>query len=152
MHHFRQRVGYAARADIMYRQYRIGVSQRTAPVDHLLRAALHFGITALHRIKIEVFLIGAGVHARRRTATETDQHAGAAQLNQQRARAGFFFERMTRRDIAHAARDHDRLVIAAHFTRDVLFIRTEIARQIRPSEFVVERGPANWAFKHDLQG
>ena len=85
VHQFRQRVGHAARADVVYRQDRIVGAHLPAAVDHFLRAALHLRIAALHRIEIEILGIGAGVHAGCGAAAQTDQHAGAAQLDQQRA-------------------------------------------------------------------
>ncbi len=151
MHQFRQRIRQAARADIVNRQNRIRIRQRAATVDDLLRAPLHFGIAALHRIKIQIRQIGAGVHARRRAATQANQHAGATQLDQQRSGRRIEFAHMTRGDIAYAARNHDRLVIAAHFAGHVLFIGAKVAREIRPAEFIVERRATDGAVDHDLQ-
>ena len=48
MHEFRQRVRQAARADIMYGEDRIGLTQTTAGIDDLLCTPLHFRIAALH--------------------------------------------------------------------------------------------------------
>jgi hypothetical protein len=55
------------------------------------------------------------------------------------------------RDVAEAARDHDRLVIAVHLPADVLLVHAEIAAEVRTAEFVVERGAAERAVDHDLQ-
>ena len=44
-------------------------------------------------------------------------------------------------DVADAAGDHDRLVIAAHLAGDLLLERAEIAGEVRPAELVVERTP-----------
>ena len=65
------------------------------------------------------------------------------------AKAGFV--RVRCRDIADAAGDHDRLVIAAHLARDRLLERAEIAAQIGTAEFVVECGAADRTIDHDLQ-
>ncbi len=56
-----------------------------------------------------------------------------------------------RGDRAEAAGDHDRLVIAAPLAADVLLVDAEVAAQVRPAEFVVERGAAERAVDHDLQ-
>ncbi len=61
------------------------VAHLPAAVDHFLRAALHLRIAALHRIEIEILGIAAGIHAGCRAAAQADQHARAAQLDQQRA-------------------------------------------------------------------
>ena len=151
MYHLRQRVGYSTRADIVYRQYRIRIRQRTAAINHFLRAALNFRIAALHRIEIEVFLIRAGIHAGRRTAAKSDQHARPTQLNQQRARAEFSLERMARGNIADATGYHDRLVVAAHLAGNLLFVGAKVTRKIGPPKLVVKRRPTNRAFEHDLQ-
>src|SRR5690606_39217810 len=58
-------------------------------------------------------------------------------------------------DIAQAAGEHDRLVVAAYlFTArgfDALLEGTEIAGQRRTAEFVVERRATQRAFDHDVQ-
>ena len=61
----------------MYRQNKIVGTHLPAAVYHLLRTALHFRIATLNRVKIQILRIGAGIHARGRTAAKTDQHAGA---------------------------------------------------------------------------
>ncbi|MND85833.1 hypothetical protein D3C80_777720 [compost metagenome] len=58
-------------------------------------------------------------------------------------------------DVAHAAGEHDRLVVAAYFLTvggvDGLLEGTEVAGQGRTAELVVERGAAQRAFDHDVQ-
>src|SRR5450755_4901990 len=54
-------------------------------------------------------------------------------------------------DVADTAGDHDRLVIAAHFAVDLLLEGAKVAEQIRASEFIVERCPANRSREHDLE-
>src|SRR6185503_14008226 len=53
---------------------------------------------------------------------------------------------------AHAAGDHDGLVVAAYLSRDLLLEGAEIAGQVGTPEFVVEGGAADGRFDHDLQG
>jgi hypothetical protein len=127
-------------------------AQLPAAVDDFLRAALDFRVAALHRGEIEVFGIGTGRHRRSGAAAEADQHAGAAELDEQRAdREGFILERLLGLDAAQAAGDHDRLVVAAHRAGDVLLVGAEIAGQVRAAEFVVERSGADRAFEHDVE-
>src|SRR5204862_6898018 len=57
-----------------------------------------------------------------------------------------------RRDVAVAARQHDRLVVAAHFAAGGKLEAAEVARKVRPPEFVVVCGPTDRAVDHDLQG
>ncbi len=59
---------------------------------------------------------------------------------------------MSGRDIADTAGQHDGLVIAAHFAGGLQFQRAEIAGDVRPAEFVIVGGTAQWAVDHDLQG
>ena len=58
-------------------------------------------------------------------------------------------------DVAEAARDHDRLVIAAQRRAagrlDPLLERAEVAADVGPAEFVVERRRADRALEHDLE-
>ena len=56
-----------------------------------------------------------------------------------------------RRNVTNTASQHDRLVIAAHFTIDILFKGTEIAGQNRASKFIIERRTADGTFQHNLQ-
>ena len=122
-----------------------------ATVNHFLRPALHFRITALHRIKIQRFEIRAGIHTGRGSAAQTDQHARPTQLDQQSTGREFFLGGMFCRDLADSTCEHDRLVITAHFSGNIFFIRTEISGQIRTAKLVVECRAANRAFEHNLQ-
>ena len=132
-------------------QNRIGVAQLPAAVDHFLGAALHFRIAALYRVEVQVFGIGAGIHAGCRATAQTDEHARSAQMDQQRAGGELLFEAVGGVDVAHPARQHDGLVVAAHLACAFFLERAEITRQIRPAEFVVERCCAERAVDHDLQ-
>ncbi len=151
MHQFRQRVGQPAGADVMQRQDRIAVAQLPAAVDDFLRTAFDFRVAALHRIEIEVGRVRAGRHRRRRAAAHADQQSGAAQLDQQRAGAQRMLVRMLGANVAQAAGNHDRLVVAADLARDPLLERAEIAGEIGAPEFVVERRRADRPFEHDRQ-
>src|SRR5688572_29120190 len=57
--------------------------------------------------------------------------------------------------IAHAARDHDGLVITTRavlrITRAGLLEAAEIAADVRPAEFIVERRAADRALDHDVE-
>ena len=97
---FRESIGQTARADIMDRQDRVVFPHRPAGVDHFLRAPLHFGIAALHRVEIQIGGVRTGGHRRRRAAAHADAHAGAAQLDQQAARGQFLFLCLQRRNVA----------------------------------------------------
>ena len=65
-----------------------------ATVNYFLRPPFHFRIAALHRVEIQCFRIGTGIHAGSRTASEADQHAGTSQLNQQCTRREFLLADM----------------------------------------------------------
>ena len=64
----------------------IGLSHDPTLVDNFLRSSLNFGVATLHRVEIEIGRIGARSHGAGRTAAHADEHAGAAQLNEQGAR------------------------------------------------------------------
>ena len=75
----------AARADIVDGEDRIRFAERRAVVDDLLRAALDLRVAALHRVEVELGGVRARGHRARRAAAHADAHAGAAELQQQRA-------------------------------------------------------------------
>src|SRR5438270_3832791 len=58
---------------------------------------------------------------------------------------------MRRLDGADATGEHDRLVIAAKDPTHFGFEGAEIAAQIRPAEFIVERRGTNRALEHDVE-
>ena len=109
---FRQRVGKPAGAHVVDQADGIGGAEGAAAVDHLLAAALHLGVVALHGGEVQLRIALACGHAGRRAATQADEHGRAAQDHQFRAhRHG------GRGDVfgghgAHATGDHHRLVIA----------------------------------------
>ena len=120
-------------------------------VDDLLRAALDLGVAALHRVEVERGGVAAGGHAARRAAAHADAHARAAELDQQRAGGEWVLVGLAVAHGAEAARDHDRLVIAALHAGHLLLVHAKVAAQIGPAELVVERGAAERPLGHDLQ-
>ena len=135
----------------MNREDRIGLASPPTGVDHFLRAPLHLGVAALHRIKIKVGRVLARRHRRRRAAAHADAHAFAAELNQQGARRKRDLVNMCVGHRTNAARDHDGLVIAVHRTVDVLLKRAEVAAKIRATEFIVECCATYRALNHDVE-
>ncbi len=148
---FRQRIGQSTRTHVMDRQHRIAVAQRPAAVDDFLCTTLDLGIAALDGVEVERFGVGAGAHAGRRAAAETDAHARTAELHQQRARRQVELAHLIVTDAADATRDHDRLVITVALAGHVLLVGTEVAEQVRPSELVVECRGADRPFDHDRE-
>jgi len=135
----------------MDREDRIAVAHLPAAVDDFLRTALHLGVAPLHRGEIEVGGVGAGGHRRSRATAQTDQHARSAELDQLRSGGKSLLEAMAAGDIADAAGDHDRLVVAAHLAVEGLLEGAEVAGQVGAAEFVVESGCAKRAFDHDVE-
>ena len=149
------RVGQAAGADVVDRPDRRGLAERDAAVDDLLAAALDLGVVALDRREVEVLVRGALPHRRRRAAAEADQHGGAAEHDQGRARRDLRLGDVRRADVADPAGQHDRLVVAAD---DValglghgLLEGAEVAQDRGPAELVVEGGAADRALEHDVE-
>ena len=112
---------------VVNRENRVCAAQRPAAVDDLLGSALDLRIAALDRIEIEVLEVGSRIHARGRTAAQTDQHSWAAELNQQGIVRQPLLQRMLGRQVADAAGNHDRLVVAAHRAGHALLEGPEIA-------------------------
>jgi hypothetical protein len=67
------------------RQDRVALTFRPAVVDDLLRAAFDLGVATLHRVKVQLGRVGAGRHGLAALPPMPMLHAGAAQLDQQRA-------------------------------------------------------------------
>ena len=151
VHQFRKGVRNTARADIVYRQNRVGHAAQIALGDDFLRTALNLRVAALYRIKIQRRVVRARRHRAGRAATHADAHAWPAQLNQQAARRKCDFLRQLVVYRADATRNHDGLVIAALHACDFLLKAAEIARQHRAAKFIAKGCATQWAFGHDLQ-
>ena len=100
VHQLGEGVGQAARAHVVNGNNRVSFAQLPAAVNHFLRAAFHFGIAALHRVKIQIRAVAACCHRRSRAAAQANQHPRAAQLHQQRACGDFVFVRLLRLNVA----------------------------------------------------
>src|SRR5690606_35988541 len=115
-----------------------------------------FRVVALYRGEVQVGGAGTGGHRGRRTAAQTDEHGRAAEHDQLGAYGNLPFLHMLGADVAHAAGEHDRLVVAAHFRAargaDRLLEGAEVAVQVGAAELVVEGGTAQRALDHDVQG
>jgi hypothetical protein len=77
------------------------------------RAPLHFRVAALHRCEIELLVARPADQRRRRAAPKPDQHRRTAEQDQCCARRHLLLQDVHVPDAADAARQHDRLVIAA---------------------------------------
>ncbi len=134
---------------------RVALAELPAAVDHFLATSLHFRVVALHRGEVEVGGAGAGGHRRGGAAAQADQHGRAAKDDELGADADLALLHVFVANVAHAAGEHDRLVVAAHFLAvrgsDLLLEGTEVAGQRRTAELVVERGAAQRALDHDVQ-
>ncbi len=149
---FRHRVRQPTGADVVDAQDGVVRAQLPAAVDHFLRAALHFRIAALHGVEIEFRRVVAHAQRRGGAAADADAHARTAQLHDQPADGRLLLVHLLRDDVAHAAGQHDRLVIAAHPAADGLLVGAEETSQVGPAELVVEGRRADRAVEHDVQG
>ena len=132
-------------------QNRISQPQLRALVDDFLRAALDFRVAALHRIEVELGGIRARRHRAGCAAAHADAHAGAADLDQQRAGGEQNLVGQFGINRADAAGNHDGLVITPALAADGLLVFAEVTVQVGPAKLVVERRAAQRAFRHDLQ-
>ena len=152
---FREGVGQTTCADVVDEADRVFVTQLPATVDDFLAATLHLWVFALYGSEVQVGRAGAGGHGGSSTAAQADQHRRAAEHDQLGADQDLAFLDVFFTDVAHAAGQHDWLVVAAYFIAtwrgDGLFEGTEVTSEGRTTKFVVERGAAQWAFDHDVQ-
>ena len=146
------RVGEPAGADVVDRQDRVRRAKLPAAVDDFLRAALHLGVAALHRVEVQVgSVLAPGAHRGGRAAAHADEHAGAAELDQQRAGAEGDFAACSAQDAAQAAGQHDRLVVAAHRAARARLEAAEIAARLgRPNSLLNEAAPIG-RLEHDVE-
>ena len=124
---FGEGVGQAARAHVVDGDNRVFVAELPAAVDDFLCAAFDFGVAALHGVEVQRRVVRAGIHRRSRAAAQADKHTRAAQLNQQRAFGDFVFMCLLCLNAAQTAGNHNRFVVAANLTVELLFKGTEVA-------------------------
>ena len=129
----------------------ITFSQRPAAIDHFLTATLHLRVLTLNRCEVQLLVALSAAHRRRRAATQTDQHCGTAKHNEISTRFKIALLDVFFTDVAEAAGDHDRLVIAPHGVTASPLKGSKIAGEIWPAKFVVKRRRADGSVKHDLQ-
>ena len=147
-------VRQSAGTDVMHEADRVDRAAREAAVDHFLAAPFHFRVVALHRGEIERFRTLPGRHRRGCAAPETNKHGRTTEHDDDVAVAHRQFLHLARIDRTQAASQHDRFVVGTH-VRGIAagqFEAAEVAGQIRPAEFVVERGAAKRAVGHDFEG
>ena len=147
-----ERVRDAAGPDVVDREDGVRGPERPAAVDDLLGPALDLGVAALHGVEVEVGGVGAGRHRGGRPAAHADEHPGAAELDEQGARRDLALVGVAGAHVAHPARDHDRLVVAAHDAGHLLLVGAEVAGEVGPPELVVEGGGADRPLGHDREG
>ena len=135
----------------MDRHDRVGLPEIGARIDHALAATLHLGVAALDGVEVESFGVGARHHRRRGASAKTDAHRGAADLDDERADHDRLLLHLAVANDAHAAREHDRLVVAAKLASDLAFVSPEKAAELRTAELVAERRTANGTIDHDLE-
>ena len=114
-----------------------------------MAAALHLGIVALHRSKVEVLAVGTRVHARGCAAAEADEHGRPPELNDAIARRRSFLFHVRGVDEADATGDHDRFVIAAPHPSAVVFQGAEHPQDVGPTEFIAKSRAADRPFGHN---
>ncbi len=151
----REGIGNATGTDVMDEGDGVLVAQLPAAVDDLLAAAFHFRVLALYRGEIQIGRAGTGRDRGGGAAAQADQHGRAAEHDQLGANGDLGLLHVIFTDVAHAASEHDRLVITTHLVAarrvDRLLEGTEVTGQRRAAELVVERGAAQRAFNHDVQ-
>jgi hypothetical protein len=121
-------------------------------VDDLLRAALDLGVAALHESKSSsAALVPVAMELAAPPPMPMRMPGPPSWISSVPAGNSIFL-RLPRVDAAQAAGDHDGLVVAARtHAGHGLLVLAEVAQQVGPAEFVVERRAAQRAFGHDLQ-
>ena len=143
----RKGVGQAARPHVVDREDRIRLAELPAAVDHLLRAAFHLGVVALHGIEVEVGDVRTGAHGRGGAAAHADEQTRSAELDEQRTRLERALGRVLRAQRTQPAGQHDGLVVAARAHLE----GAEVAAQVGAAELVVERRGPDRRLEHDVE-
>ncbi len=151
VHQLGQGIGQAAGAHVVNEQDGVVLAHLPAAVDDLLGTALHLGVGALHRGKVQVLGRGALRHRRGRAAAQADEHRRSAEHHQGRARREGALLDVPGADVAQAAGEHDGLVVATQLLAHLLLIGAEIAAQVGAAELVVEGRRPDRPFEHDVQ-
>ena len=144
-------IGKPARADVVNGEDGVRRAERRARVDDALATALHLGVAALDGVEVEILRVRAGHHRGRRAAAQADAHGGAADLDDEGPRRDGLLLDLAFTDDAHAAREHDGLVVAAQRARLLGLQRAEEAAELRTAELVAEGRAADGPFRHDLK-
>ena len=148
-------VGQSAGTDIVNEQNRVSVTHCPTTVDDFLRAPLHLRIASLDRRKIKILVTRTAGKTRCCATAEAYQHCRPAQYDDACAGWHFTLEGMFIPDVANAASDHYRLVIAPDLVsrqaRQRRFIGPKITEEIGPSEFVVEGCTTDRPIQHYLK-
>ena len=142
---FREGVGQTARANVVDGDDGVVHGLLPAAVDDFLRTALDFRVAALDGIEVQLGRVATHADTGGGAAAHADTEARAAQLDQQRAGGNHVLVGQGRVDAAQATRDHDGLVVAPARAAGGLLERAEVAQQVGPTEFVVERRAADGA-------
>src|SRR5690606_39179752 len=123
-----------------------------------LAAPLHLGVVALYGGEVEILDPGAGSHRGGRDTAETDQHGRTTEHDQTSTDRNVALFDVLWTNVAVAARDHDRLVVATDFDGVGIIQRrlgrlqlegTEITAEVGTTVFVVEGSPTERTVEHD---
>ena len=115
-----QHVAVAARALAVDRHDRVLAAALDGRADHAVHLVLHLRVAALHRVKVQRRLRRVLHAARRRAAAQADAVGRTAHLHHQHVLLRLPLVQVPVVQLAHAAREHDRLqVLAALTVRDV---------------------------------
>ena len=148
----RQRVREAARPHVVDGEDGVRLPEGPAAVDDLLGPALDLRVAPLDGVEVEIGGVGARGHRGRRAAPQADEHPGAADLDEEGPRPHLALVGVGGAHVADAARDHDRLVVAAHDARHLLLVGAEVAGEVGAAELVVEGGRPDRSLDHDREG
>jgi hypothetical protein len=151
----RHRVRKPACTHVVDEQDGVVPAHGPAGVNHLLCAALHLRVAALHGREIEIRAACSRPKRGCRAAAEPDQERWSAEDHDAGAGHHGRLLDVAPADVAETPGDHDRLVITAHrrstLDRYALLEAAEISRDPRPAELVVEGRRADRPFEHDVE-
>mmetsp|Transcript_39813 Transcript_39813/g.71320 ORF Transcript_39813/g.71320 Transcript_39813/m.71320 type:complete len:457 (+) Transcript_39813:2304-3674(+) len=138
----------------------VGMPKGRAGIDHLLAAALHFGVVPLHTGEVQLRTGGARGHARGGAPPKPDQHGGPPQRDDAGPGGDGLLVGVHGPDGSHAANDADGLVVPtdvrpggvpeAGVARGLVKHRAEVAGDTGAAVLVVERRPTEGGLGHDL--
>mmetsp|Transcript_33625 Transcript_33625/g.60142 ORF Transcript_33625/g.60142 Transcript_33625/m.60142 type:complete len:458 (+) Transcript_33625:446-1819(+) len=153
VHDLLHHVAVAARALVVQRHNGVGVAHLHARTHHAPQLLAHLRIAALHRVEVELGLVGAGGEGGGGATAHTNAVGWATDLADEHARRRWLLLKVSVVDLPHTRTKHDWLQPLATLTaRQPLPKRARVAQHQRLAKLVAVVAGAVGGVDEDLLG